>query len=497
MSKILIFGGTTEGRLAAEFLAENQIECDVCVATEYGEEVMNESKFVNVRAGRLSEKAMKALLENENYSAVIDATHPFATAVSENIMQCMEESSSDIPLFRFEREISHKEDDSCSYFDSASTCAESLKSTQGTIMLTTGSKDLLTFCQNEEIRRRLVVRVLPAEESLKICHEAGLEGKQIIAMQGPFSQKMNEAQIEDFHVSVLVTKESGRTGGEDTKIAACRKEGIKCFIIRKPENKILAAAQEKYAVVNSLKALADVLEPVLLKKLQPSCRLCITLAGIGMGSLESMTVQVEKELLKADYVFGAPRMLENIRTGGKKYPFYLAKDIIPQLRKIQSEQTGLCKALVLFSGDAGFFSGASNLYSELELSGYKDVTILPGISSLSYLASKFKISWQNVRVISTHGVAQKDWQPLLCSAVLAAESVFFISSGAEDVRNIGSKLLLLEKKHPENVKYIVQLGYQLSYEDEKLYSLYPEDCLKITEKGLYSGFILPEQKKGK
>lgn len=495
MKKILVFGGTTEGRQTAEMLAENQIECDVCVATEYGEELLEESRFINVRLGRLSEKAMKDLLEKEDYAAVIDATHPFATAVSRNIMQCMTESSCDIPLFRFEREIKHEEDDFCSYFDSVFDCAESLKDTQGTIMLTTGSKDLLTFCKDQKVRKRLVVRVLPAEESLKICHEAGLEGKQIIAMQGPFSQKMNETQIEDFHVSVLVTKESGKTGGEDTKIAACRKEVVKCFIIRKPENQT-AATPENYAVVNSLKALTSLLEPVLHKKLQVFCRLCISLAGIGMGSVESMTMQVQKELLKADYVFGAPRMLENIKTGGRKYPYYLAKDIIPQLRRIQSEQTGLCKAVVLFSGDTGFFSGASNLYSELQLSGYKDVCIFPGISSISCLASKFKISWQDVRIISLHGVAQEKWLNKLCQAALSGETVFFITSGPEDVRDIGRQLLLLEKNHPENLKYIVQLGYQLSYEDEKLYSLYAEGCLEISEKGLYSGFIIPEQKKG-
>ena len=59
MKKILVFGGTTEGRLTAQFLAENEIACDVCVATEYGEEVLAESEFVHVKTGRLSEAAMK------------------------------------------------------------------------------------------------------------------------------------------------------------------------------------------------------------------------------------------------------------------------------------------------------------------------------------------------------------------------------------------------------------------------------------------------------
>ncbi len=497
MKKILVFGGTTEGRQTAEMLAENQIECDVCVATEYGEELLEESRFINVKQGRLAEPAMKELLAKGGYAAVIDATHPFATAVSSNIMQCMAENNTDIPLFRFEREINRKEDDFCTYFDSAESCAESLKSTAGTIMLTTGSKDLHTFCQDHELRKRLVARVLPSEESIRLCHEAGLEGSQIIAMQGPFSQKMNEAQIEDFHVSVLVTKESGKTGGEDTKIAACRKQAVKCFIIKKPENQTAAAVPKNYAVINSLKALAAALEPVLLKKLQISCKLCITLAGIGMGSAESMTVQVQNALLKADYVFGAPRMIESVKTGGKKYAYYLAKDIVPLLRQIQAEKAGACNAVVLFSGDTGFFSGAESLCRGLEASGFGNISVLPGVSSLSCLASKFKISWQNVSIISMHGMAQDEWLPKLCNAVRNAETVFFITSGAQDVRSIAEQVMLLKKNDPKISDYIVQLGYQLSYKDEKTCSLNLEECLQVSEKGLYSGFLVPKREKEK
>ena len=493
MKKILVFGGTTEGRLTAQFLAENQIACDVCVATEYGEEVLAESEFVHVKTGRLSEPAMKGVLAKEDYAAVIDATHPFATEVSRNIMHCMKEKSVELPLYRFERKTDGA-DSFCSFFHSADECAESLKSTDGTIMLTTGSKDLPVFCQTEELKKRLVVRVLPAVESVRLCHEAGLEGRQIIAMQGPFSQEMNETQIEDFHVSVLVTKESGKTGGEDTKIAACRKKGIKCFIIRKPAEQTGCDAPENYKTVNSIRQLADALEADFALKLKTTCRLSIILAGIGMGSPENETVEVHNALLNADYAFGASRMLESVTTGAKKFPYYMAKDIVPVLRQIEAEKSGACNAVVLFSGDTGFYSGAANLYAELKSSGFEDVRILPGIPSLSYLAAKFNLSWQNARIISMHGVAKDYWLESLRSAVCSGALVFFITSGAEDVQNIARELILLKKNDPKISDYIVQLGYQLSYADEKLYSLSLEGCLEITQKGLYSGFIVPSKK---
>ena len=53
MNKILIFSGTTEGRMLAQTLSENGIHCIVSVATEYGESVMPEMEGVTVHKGRM------------------------------------------------------------------------------------------------------------------------------------------------------------------------------------------------------------------------------------------------------------------------------------------------------------------------------------------------------------------------------------------------------------------------------------------------------------
>ena len=82
MSKVLLFGGTTEGRTIAKILSENKVECDVCVATEYGEMVMEGLPFVHVKQGRLDADEMTSLVRGGRYDAVIDATHPVAVEVS-------------------------------------------------------------------------------------------------------------------------------------------------------------------------------------------------------------------------------------------------------------------------------------------------------------------------------------------------------------------------------------------------------------------------------
>ena len=58
MNRIVIFSGTTEGRMLAQTLSENGIQCIVSVATEYGEIVMPEMEGVTVHKGRIDLEKM-------------------------------------------------------------------------------------------------------------------------------------------------------------------------------------------------------------------------------------------------------------------------------------------------------------------------------------------------------------------------------------------------------------------------------------------------------
>ena len=47
----LIFAGTSEGRKLAEFLQDHQICAEICVATEYGEELLAATDYIQVHTG--------------------------------------------------------------------------------------------------------------------------------------------------------------------------------------------------------------------------------------------------------------------------------------------------------------------------------------------------------------------------------------------------------------------------------------------------------------
>ena len=100
MKKVLVFAGTTEGRELAELLADSNIKCSVCVATDYAFELMKD-KRLDVHCGRLTEEEMEVLMRDGKFDVVVDATHPYAQIVSQNVRQAADKES--ISLIRLRR----------------------------------------------------------------------------------------------------------------------------------------------------------------------------------------------------------------------------------------------------------------------------------------------------------------------------------------------------------------------------------------------------------
>nr|WP_300094412.1 precorrin-6A reductase [Sedimentibacter sp.] len=226
---ICIFGGTTEGRKFAEFLSENNINADLYIATEYGQQFLKNLNNIHVHQKRIDEKEMTGLFLEKKYDWVVDATHPFAKLVSHNIVKAALVSST-----KYKRIIrSSMENKHCTYFQSFTECVDYLKENEGNILLATGSKDLDKFTAIENYSERIFVRILPMESSLKRCIELGYENKNIICMQGPFSTELNAAMIKSINAKYLVTKESSDSGGFDEKVQSCLNTGAECLVISK------------------------------------------------------------------------------------------------------------------------------------------------------------------------------------------------------------------------------------------------------------------------
>jgi precorrin-6x reductase len=228
---VCIFGGTTEGRLLAEFFSECNVKTDLYIATEYGEQFVKELNNVNIHQKRLSKAQMIELFQQMNFDCVIDATHPFAKIVSKNAKEAAEYCN--IKYYRIIREIDKSEYGI--YFECIEDIINYLNQTDGNILLTTGSKDLDKFRGVKNYDERLFVRILPMESSLKRAIELGYSNKNIICMQGPFSEELNIAMINSVGAKFLITKESAVSGGFNEKVNACNKTYSKCLVLNKPD----------------------------------------------------------------------------------------------------------------------------------------------------------------------------------------------------------------------------------------------------------------------
>ena len=145
MYKVLLFGGTVEGRTVAEYLNENKIPSMVCVATEYGESLLPQGEYLELSHERLDEKQMEErMLQMEN-GLVIDATHPYAQVVTENIETACERTGT--AYLRVVRQESRRleEEETITYVKSIREAVEYLEKTSGNILVTTGSKELSAY----------------------------------------------------------------------------------------------------------------------------------------------------------------------------------------------------------------------------------------------------------------------------------------------------------------------------------------------------------------
>lgn len=476
----------------SEVLARAGIRHTVCVATEYGEMVLKPHPLVKVQTGRMNREAMADFFRAGQFAAVADATHPYADVVTENIKAAA--AMEGVPYLRLKREEGRSGDGGAGiqYFKSHEDCARALEQVQGNVLLTTGSKNLAEYCSRETLKERLYVRVLPGVESIKLCMEQGICGRQILALQGPFSEELNEAILRQYRIQCIVTKKSGAAGGYGEKVEAARRVGAQCFVVLPDENLEAGEAQRTAGTSTA----ADGLHfAELCKRLETICgqeiplnnHLEIILAGIGMGHESGLTGQVRDAIRDADVLLGAERMIAPYQPRLEKRAYYRTDQILPYLKQLQEKEIPENRrVVVLFSGDTGFYSGCQKLFWALQEEIKADrlkasLSIMPGTSSVSYLASCIGESYQDAAILSIHGKVVEN----LAEQLAGNRKTFLLTSGASDVRRLGEILLQAGMSDCQ-----VIAGYQLSYPEQRILYLTPKECLAVEGEGLYTCMIM-------
>lgn len=228
MSELLIFGGTTEGRLLAEFCAANQIETDVSAATEYGAQLLPES--VGTIIGKKNSDAIFGLLQSHPYKLVIDATHPFAEEATHNIRIASQKAG--IPYLRLLRQQNAVCGEAIQHL---SEMVALLNQTDAPILSTLGSKSLPALTKINNYPERLWLRLLPSDTIRETCITLGFQPDHLILEKGPFNVEQNITHIMQSKAQILITKDSGAIGGYPEKAEAARQCGIRMITLQRPQ----------------------------------------------------------------------------------------------------------------------------------------------------------------------------------------------------------------------------------------------------------------------
>lgn len=443
MNKIIVFGGTSEGRDLADYYRNKNIQIIMCVATEYGEMLLDEGDNLKVLCGRLDCQEMKELFQTEKPQLVVDATHPYASEVTANISKAAAEASqAGVPLeyIRVLRDKSRCFDSSCSFFATIEEAVEYLNTKEGNILLTTGSKELASYSTITDKENRVFIRVLPAANVVEQAVGLGYTPKNIICMQGPFTEELNLAMINMLGINYLVTKDTGSKGGFPEKIQAAAKAGIETVIIGRP------TSEEGLSLSNTIHRIDDAF---CLK-----AEKFVTICGIGMGDNGTMTLAVKDAIEKADICIGASRLLDSTLPTGKKSLTEINSEKIADFIETHPEYRNIA---VLMSGDTGFYSGATRLNTLLKERNI-DADILCGISSAVYFCSRIGVPWQDMAMHSAHGRKCN-----FTNIIMREPRSFFLLGGEVGVNEF---LNALSENNLGNVQVFV--GENLSYPDEKI-----------------------------
>ncbi|MFA6708335.1 MAG: precorrin-6A reductase [Fusobacterium sp.] len=223
-----IIGGTKDSRCFLKSLTEFRENIIVTTISEYGKKLLDEYNL-KVIVKPMEENEMLEFVEKYNVKRIFDFTHPYAINVSKNAMKVS--NYKNIEYYRFNRKT--YEYDNCIEFNRIEELVEFVSNLNGNILSTLGSNNVKKF-ENLKNLKNIYFRVLPTVNAIEKVENIGVMAKNIIGIQGPFSENFNCTIYNNYNIKYLITKESGDVGGEKEKIESALRDNIKVIILKKP-----------------------------------------------------------------------------------------------------------------------------------------------------------------------------------------------------------------------------------------------------------------------
>lgn len=245
---IIVFGGTTEGRVAVRTLDEGEGRYYYSTFSDYQQVECGHGTHIS---GGMTEAGMKEFCLKHGIRLIVDAGHPFASGLHETIGRVGR--MLDLPVVRLERRYPEVVSDNvvwCSDYDDAARLMESHGVRR--LLSLTGVQTipkLKAFWQVHDT----YFRILDRSDSLEKALKAGFPEPKLV-----FYEKENtDRLLDEIKPDAVITKESGESGGFGEKTEAALRRGVRVFVVRRP------ALPENFIVVDGRHGLRREIERLL------------------------------------------------------------------------------------------------------------------------------------------------------------------------------------------------------------------------------------------
>ncbi|OEF97993.1 precorrin-6A reductase [Desulfuribacillus alkaliarsenatis] len=231
---IFVLAGTTESRAAISALQNAGHRVGASVVTAFGSNLLTRQGVTYINQGRFDEHTLTTALLDNQVQCLVDATHPYAIEISKLAMKVA--AALQIPYIRYERQAGDVHEHPLVKHVQNLEEVETLIKPNQRVFSTLGSKSLPVLVpMMKRVGAELIVRVLPCTESIQLCEQIGVDLANIVAMKGPFTEMLNTALFRQYNIDVMLTKESGHSGGFHEKIKSASELDITSLVIRRPE----------------------------------------------------------------------------------------------------------------------------------------------------------------------------------------------------------------------------------------------------------------------
>ena len=230
---IWVIGGTGESGTLVRRLVIAGLPCVVTVTTEAARSLYPVETWVQVEVGQLDLETIGAFIERHQIGCILDASHPFAVAISQLAIEVAKQYQ--VPYLRFEREQSQEassREQEIGFADFEALLATDILVGER-VLLTIGYRWLALFA-DWQTRSTLFARILPSMTALEAALAAGFTPDRLIALRPPISLELERALWQQWQISLVITKASGTPGGEDVKRQLAAELGVKLAVIERP-----------------------------------------------------------------------------------------------------------------------------------------------------------------------------------------------------------------------------------------------------------------------